>query len=267
MLIDRETRTSLLTRRQALAHAASIAAGLATGCRLGPSEVMPPEPTIRLAARPLATRTSAAPGVTRLFLHESRDGLLYVPPDLDPDTPQPLVIFLHGAGGNAASVVASFQSLADEARCLLLVPESRGPTWDLLVGGVGPDVRYLDAALKWTFARCAVDPWRIGLGGFSDGASYALFMGLANGDLIRRIAVFAPGQLTQAGATGQPEFYIAHGLRDDTFQIDRTGRRYAEDLATQGFTVIWREFNGGHVMPSSLVREALGWMARTGTAA
>lgn len=262
-LVTSHESSAQLTRRQALATLAALTGGMTAGCRLGPSESPPPEPTIRLAARPVATSTSAAPGVTRLFLHETRDGLLYVPSGLDPDVPQPLVVFLHGAGGNAASVVASFQSLADEARCVLLVPESRGPTWDLLYGGVGPDVRYIDAALKWAFARCVVDPTRIGLGGFSDGASYALFLGLANGDLMRRIAAFAPGRLTQVSPVGHPEFFIAHGLRDDVFLIDLTGRRYAEDLAAQGFEVSWREFNGGHVIPATLAREALGWMAGT----
>lgn len=250
-----------VTRRDAVARLATLAATVAAGCRLGPSEVAPPETSIRLAARPLATRTSAAPGVTRLFLHESRDGMLYIPPSLDPEAPQPLVVFLHGAGGNAANTVASLQDLADEAGCLLLVPESRGITWDLLFGGVGPDVQYIDAALQWTFSRCAVDAARIGLAGFSDGASYALFLGLANGDLMRRLAVFAPGRLTQAGTTGRPDLFIAHGMRDDIFQIDRTGRRYAEELAAQGYAVTFREFDGGHVMPAALVREALAFLA------
>lgn len=251
-----------MTRRAALMRLASLAAaGAAAGCRLGPSESPPPEPTIRLAARPLATRTSAAPGITRLFLHETRDGLLYIPAALDPDTPQPLFVFLHGAGGNAANVVASLRDLADEAGCILLVPESRGPTWDLLYGGVGPDVQYIDAALKWTFARCAVDSAHIGLAGFSDGASYTLFLGLANGDLMRRLAAFAPGQLTQAGSVGLPAIYIAHGLSDDVFPIDNTGRRYAEHLTAQGYEVTFREFNGGHVMPASLLAEAMGWMS------
>jgi phospholipase/carboxylesterase len=37
--------------------------------------------------------------------------------------------------------------LADEAGVILLAPESRGRTWDVLVGGYGPDVEFIGRAL------------------------------------------------------------------------------------------------------------------------
>jgi poly(3-hydroxybutyrate) depolymerase len=41
--------------------------------------------------------------------------------------------------------------------------------------------------------QCTVDPQRICVSGFSDGASYALSLGLANGDLFTHVAAFSPG--------------------------------------------------------------------------
>jgi predicted esterase len=52
---------------------------------------------------------------------------------------------------------------------------------------------YLDQALQHVFETYSIDPGRVGLGGFSDGASYALSLGVANGDLFSHIIAFSPG--------------------------------------------------------------------------
>jgi predicted esterase len=38
----------------------------------------------------------------------------------------------------------------------------------------------------------AIDPARVAIGGFSDGATYALSLGLINGDLFKRVAPSHP---------------------------------------------------------------------------
>jgi predicted esterase len=75
----------------------------------------------------------------------------------------------------------------------MLFVDSRGQTWDGIRGGFGPDVDFLDGALEKVFGMVAVDPNRLALGGFSDGATYALSLGLVNGDLFPRIVAFSPG--------------------------------------------------------------------------
>lgn len=71
------------------------------------------------------------------------------------------------AGGYANNTLLTFGSLdvLDRERCLLLVPESRGSTWDMIRGGFGPDVRFIDAMMRHVFERFAVDPCRCGLAG------------------------------------------------------------------------------------------------------
>jgi phospholipase/carboxylesterase len=73
----------------------------------------------------------------------------------------------------------------DEAGLVLLAPESRDPRdWDFVFPGYyGPDVEFIDRALQQTFDRIAVDAGKVAIEGFSDGASYAVTLGLANGDL------------------------------------------------------------------------------------
>ena len=68
------------------------------------------------------------------------------------------------------------------AGIILLAPDSRGATWDDLPaaqGSFGPDVAFINAALAQTFALYNVDAARLGIQGFSDGATYALGLGEA----------------------------------------------------------------------------------------
>ena len=116
-----------------------------------------------------------------------RDGLWYVPPGYRADRPAPLILMLHGAGGTAHSGLASFLPLADATGAILLAPDSRGRTWDVILDEYGPDVAFINAALAQTFARFAIDAAHIAAEGFSDGASYALSLGLMNGDLFTHV--------------------------------------------------------------------------------
>jgi phospholipase/carboxylesterase len=154
----------------------------------------------RLRARPQAappggpaTPAAITPGLQPLGLEAGRDGPLYVPASHAAGRPAPLVLMLHGAGGNARGGLRFFLDRADAAGLLLVAPESRLATWDVLVGGYGPDVAYVDRALAQVFARYAVDPSRVAVEGFSDGASYALSLGLTNGDLFTHVLAFSPG--------------------------------------------------------------------------
>ena len=54
-------------------------------------------------------------------------------------------------------------------------------------------------ALEQVFARHAVDAGHLAIGGFSDGASYALGLGLANGDFFRDVLAFSPGFVPPGG--------------------------------------------------------------------
>jgi phospholipase/carboxylesterase len=126
------------------------------------------------------------------------------------------------------------------------------------MGGFGPDVTFLDAALRETFAQLRADPARLGIGGFSDGASYALSLGLANGDLFRWVLAFSPGFAAPPDAVGRPRIYVAHGTEDDVLPIERCSRRLVPRLQAAGYTVRYEEFAGGHSVPDWAAREALG---------
>ncbi len=205
----------------------------------------------RLAARPVApTASDGEPGWRPLGLGGARDGLLHVPAG---DAPVPLVVLLHGAGSSAAAVAP----LVEDPGVVVLAPDARGATWDVIRGGFGPDVTFLDAALAATFAAVPVDPARVALAGFSDGASYALSLGLGNGDLFTHLLAFSPGFAVPEGQVGRPRVYVSHGVADRVLPIDRCSRRLVPRLRGAGYDVAYDEFDGGHVVPPEAVAAAL----------
>ena len=217
----------------------------------------------RLGARPVQVTGAAPLGLLPLMFGSARDSYLYVPATYQAERPAPLVLLLHGAGGHARQGLELLRSLADAAGSLLLAPASREHTWDLLVGRrYGPDLALIDRALEQTFSRYAVAPERVAIGGFSDGASYALSLGITNGDLFTHVIAFSPGFMAPAGQTGSPRIFISHGTRDGVLPIDRCSRRIVPQLERAGYDVLYREFDGGHMISPDIALEAVGWFTR-----
>jgi len=212
-----------------------------------------------LRARPSPVRQAFPKGLERLRLESTRDGLLYVPDGYRMEHPAPLALMLHGAGGNAQHGLSLLKSFADEAGMILLAPDSRRQTWDVIVDRYGPDVAYIDRALEQTFSRYAVDRKRIAIGGFSDGASYALSLGVANGDLFTHVIAFSPGFMSPSRQQGSPRLFISHGTRDEVLPIERCSRRIVPQVKRAGYNVRYREFDGTHTIPPQIAREALDW--------
>lgn len=217
----------------------------------------------RLQARPVAGAAGAAPvGLRPLGSGTVRDGYLYVPATYQAVRSAPLVVLLHGAGEDARDGLALLRQQADATGLILLALSSRGPTWDLILrrGRYGPDVAAIDGALESTFSRYAVDPARVAVGGYSDGASYALSLGIANGDLFTHVLGFSPGFMASTAEVGSPRIFVSHGIRDGWLPIERCSRRIVPQLEHAGYDVTYREFEGGHVVPPEIGREAADWL-------
>jgi predicted esterase len=167
---------------------------------------------------------------------------------------------LHGATQKAEDMFWYLGSTPDETGVVVLAPNSRDTTWDAIRGSFGFDVEFLNRALERTFATVAIDPARVAIGGFSDGASYAVSLGLINGDLFSRVVAFSPGFVIDGEVQGKPRVFISHGISDRILPIDSTGRRVAASLKARGYEVTFREFDGDHEVPESIAREAMKWI-------
>lgn len=213
----------------------------------------------RLSARPGTPSTLVEPGVYQLGLGGQRDGILYVPDGYDAENAAPLFVVLHGAGGTSTDW-ASYYVRADARGMVLLIPDSRASTWDMILGGFGPDVEFLDQALTYTFERCLIDPMRLALGGFSDGATYALSLGLSNGDLFSHLIGYSPGFIQPSDPiVGKPTVYVSHGTRDNVLPVTQSRDIIVPYLRNAGYDVTYEEFDGGHQVPAAISESALDW--------
>jgi predicted esterase len=246
----------------------ALALSSLTGCGTsrpasGPADTARPRPTrspSRLTARAGATTGPAAgTGLQPLGLDNGRDGFVFIPSAATSGEPRPLILMLHGAGGNGRAGLAPFLDRADEVGVILVGPDSRGRTWDVILSGYGPDVAFIDRALAQTFQRFSVDPGRLAVEGFSDGASYALGLGLANGDLFSSVIAFSPGFAPQGPEEGRPRIFVSHGTADDVLPIDRCSRRIVPALRRQAYDVRYEEFEGGHEVPAAITAQAMDW--------
>ena len=172
----------------------------------------------------------------------------------------PLLVFLHGASGSGASVLRRIGPAADAAGVAVLAPDSRGITWDAIRGDFGEDVPFLNRALEFVFDRLDVDPAHVAIGGFSDGATYGLSLGLANGDLFPRIVACSPGFVVQAPQQGKPRLFFSHGTADQVLPIDQCSRVIVPRLRQMGYDVTFREFEGRHELLPDIADEAMRWM-------
>lgn len=222
----------------------------------------------RLWARPGAGDGTGRAGLFALEGEDAaaRDSFLYVPERALEDGPAALVLMLHGAGGQARHGLDALQAHADRTGLILLAPASAGVTWDVIRSGFGPDVVMVDGVLGTAFAHYAVDPARVAIAGFSDGASYALSLGLTNGDLFSHVLAFSPGFVRPGELRGRPPVYVSHGSDDRVLPVDRCSRRIVPALRQAGYEVRYDEFTGGHVVPPELAEEAVDWVmgAETG---
>lgn len=246
-----------VTRR----HFASIAGGAIASFALGGacqgSQSREPGDG-RISARPRTGVRASGSRSRALGLGGARDAVLQMPANVT-SAPVPLCVLLHGAGGGSAGILRRLGSAADDAGVAVLAPDSRESSWDAIQGDLGPDVIFLNRALERVFDTVPVDPARVSVAGFSDGATYALTLGLINGDLFRRIVAFSPGFLVHGPPYGKPKVFISHGTADTILPIDRCSRRIVPGLQKRGYDVTFREFNGGHTIPPEIARDGMRW--------
>src|SRR5919202_3330474 len=216
----------------------------------------------RLAVQP--GLPAAVRGRTGLLPLDGRAGellaLAYVPEPAD-GRPYHLVLLLHGAGASSRQGLDLLMPVAAQHRLLLLAPKSTAASWDVIVNGYGPDVRRIDRVLEEILAGYPVADRSVG--GFSDGASYALSIGLTNGDLFGAVLAFSPGFAAPLVVHGRPRVFVSHGTRDRVLPVDRCSRSLVPRLRAMGYNVAYEEFDGGHEVPAPVVERAAAWLLST----
>ncbi len=222
---------------------------------------LPPALLGRLQPDWPATPHAAAlsPGRHELPFPEGRPAVLVVPEGLEAAQPVPLLVLLHGAGGDANRVLPYFVRWARARRFLLLAPQSLFATWDIVIGGHGPDLQRLQAAIGQVAGHFMLDRHRLALAGFSDGGSYALSVGLTNGDVFSHVVALSAGFMNVFMRHGSPRVFIAHGRQDSQLPLDASARPHALQLLQQGVDLTLLPFDGDHVIDAEVVAQAVAF--------
>jgi predicted esterase len=204
---------------------------------------------------------------------------LFTPDEIDPERRYPLLAVLHGAGRREELLMKAYRDEAERRQALFLVPRSYHMTWDLIVAATQgaaataadgshsarPDLDFLEYAYDLIFRRYPVDEGRLGLVGYSDGASYALSVGLSNPHLFRAVMGWAAGFVAienEAAAPGvpRPAVLVEYGTHDELFPFEQVALPMREQLESFGCAVTFRVDEGGRHWPSSEFQdEALDW--------
>jgi phospholipase/carboxylesterase len=215
-----------------------------------PAAAAPDSPA--LLSAPTATEHQLPPGITPIGDH----AFAYVP--AGSGGPRPLVLLLHGAGQKASVFLAEFTPFADRFGFVILAPQSTDGTWDFAERRhFGPDVARIDAALGQLFRRTPIRADRIIVAGFSDGASYALSLGLANRRLFRGVMSLSAGFLTERPPYEPELVFVAHGTRDRVLPYTYALEDLVPKLQAGGARVRLRSFNGRHEIDPASVEEGL----------
>ncbi len=145
---------------------------LATGCTGRPAAAAPGAASVSVPT------TITIDGLARTFL-------LHRPAGLDPTTPVPLVVMLHGGGGNAAAAERSYgwDAAADRDRFVVAYPNGVDGSWAVGGGCCGvaarpgvDDIAFLTRLVDAVDGRQRIDRARVYATGISEGGmmSYRL---------------------------------------------------------------------------------------------
>jgi poly(3-hydroxybutyrate) depolymerase len=189
----------------------------------------------------------------------------YVPPTLACDTPPPLVLFLHGNGGDEASG-DSAQSVADEVGFVYVT--LRGVEQGEYVG-FGPEdipnsrdfaTRVIDQVRR----EFPTDPALTLITGFSGGAFFTSYCITWLNDRLRGVGIFGAGiaedwQSQLVTARVKTPVFVRVGEGDSL-------RPYADSLASQLKATGWpaerinyKTFAGGHAWGPEMIRDTFDW--------
>ena len=198
-----------------------------------------------------------SPGVHEFALRNGQQVDMRVTPP--GKRPYALIVALHGAGGSPDSGLEAFSGAWNLPGLVLVAPASKAQTWTAVFSDQDPDLESVDLAVAEAWARCPIDRKRLALGGFSDGATYALTLGVANGDLFPAIIALSPGGILAGTTRGRPRIFVSHGTEDGVLPIAGASDRIVPKLRQAGYDVTYRRFRGGHVVAPETSAAAAQW--------
>jgi len=125
------------------------------------------------------------------------------------------------------------------------------------------DIAFTETSLNYVFSHCHISEKKFGIAGFSDGAAFALFLGLINHQLFSHIMAFSAGTVrnlpVEEDMKFQCDIYVSHGTQDTVIPIEKGGRKINRTLQPKAKSLKYDEFDGVHEVPVQILKTAIGW--------
>jgi phospholipase/carboxylesterase len=208
----------------------------------------------------------------RTAIIQSPTGLLYRVRRGQPRGP--LIVMLHGLSGDENVMWIFDHALPRDATVIALralyVSEFGGYSWSRsTVRGALDDVDFHEALavlsrfMAEVITLYEIDPQRVILMGFSQGAALSYAYSLAHPESLRGVIALA-GFLptgTPAGtrAASQPAYLILHGTHDEAVPLERA-RAARSVLESRGAAVEYHEHRVGHKVSAQGIKEIAQWI-------
>jgi phospholipase/carboxylesterase len=189
---------------------------------------------------------------------------LYVPEYYAPDRPWPLVMALHGGGGNGRAFLWSWLREARAHGAVLVSPTASGEAWAL----DGPDIDTPNLAriLDQVRGRWNIDPARLLLTGMSDGGTFTYVSGLEPRSPFTHLAPMSASFHPLLAQMADPDrmrdlpIFLVHGAMDWMFPV-QVAREAQQALTAAGARVTYREIEDlGHCYPREVNPSVLEWL-------
>ncbi|HZN12550.1 MAG TPA: prolyl oligopeptidase family serine peptidase [Blastocatellia bacterium] len=174
----------------------------------------------------------------------------YVPTKYDPAKKYPLVVALHGMGGDENSYFTFYDNgvIKREAEArgyLVACPKGRGPA-SMYLGSAERDVLDVIAAMKRDYS---VDPDRVYLTGHSMGGYGTWLLAANNPEIFAALAPVAGGAMApvmlKLGLIAHIPQYVVHGDADPTVPVEES-RKVVRAVEKLGGKVKYVEVPGGN---------------------
>jgi phospholipase/carboxylesterase len=223
----------------------------------------------RLRSPPVSLVPQRDPPAIRLRTTNSfgRSGAYYIPTaSAAKGGPLPILVFLHGTGGNGDGGIRAFRSLADERGFAILAPESGvAPdgriTWEVgdHPGEVTADRRHVMACLAelLSIGGFTLDPRRVLVAGHSGGASSAPYLA-TNEEPFSAFAVLHGGAFPGGFGRRSVRGWFSTGSQDPLRPPDMVTRAY-EAARGPSIPFAMHVFAGGHDLGEEERRALIAW--------
>jgi polyhydroxybutyrate depolymerase len=183
--------------------------------------------------RTLARETNGTRSGSITVDGRTRSFLIHVPPNYDASKPFPLVLVLHGGGGNSynAERMSSMSPLADRENFIALYPNGSGRIESMATWNSGnccayaqtnnvDDVAFLRALIAQIKRDYAVDPKRIYATGMSNGGMMSFRLACELSDVIAAVAPVEGAQNLDCKPSQPVSVLIFHGTDDRLVPFD-----------------------------------------------